>query len=91
MAVRNFQCTYGRSKVVLCPPGLKYVPYYWFTRYPQQTIRLWNLVGLFTPASWMWTFLTIFSVVVFLKLFCFVGRKLGLATKSDLTENSSYM
>ena len=35
----------------------KYEPYYYYTRYPAETTKLWNLVNLFTTESWMWTFL----------------------------------
>ena len=28
----NFACTYGRSKVAHCNPGVAYLPMYWFTR-----------------------------------------------------------
>ena len=33
MAVFGFGCTYARTKVALCLPGLTYQPVYWFTRY----------------------------------------------------------
>ena len=33
MAVFGFGCTYGRTKVALCLPGLMYQPKYWFSRY----------------------------------------------------------
>ena len=35
----------------------KYEPYYYYTRYPAETTKMWNLVNLFTTQSWMWTFL----------------------------------
>ena len=33
MAVFGFGCTYARTKVALCLPGVMYQPVYWFTRY----------------------------------------------------------
>ena len=32
LAVRGFACTYARTKVALCLPGVQYTPYHWFTR-----------------------------------------------------------
>ena len=74
----GFGCTYGRSKVALCPPAVMYLPYYFFSRYPLETTKLWNLKNLLTPASWFAYFITILSVIISLKLSCYVGRKLGL-------------
>ena len=33
MAVEGFACTYARTKVALCLPGVAYYPRYWHTRY----------------------------------------------------------
>ena len=44
----------------------------------QETTKLWNLKNLLTPASWFAYFITIISVVVSLKLCCYIGKKLGL-------------
>ena len=74
----GFACTYGRRKVALCPPALAYLPYYFFSRYPLETTKLWNLKNLLTPVSWFTYFITIISVIISLKLSCYVGRKLGL-------------
>ena len=79
----GFACTYGRSKVALCPPALQYQPYYFFSRYPLKTTKLWNLKNLLTPASWFAYFITILSVIISLKLSCYVGRKLGLKMVSE--------
>ena len=76
----NYGCTYGRSKVALCPPAIMYMPYYFFTRYPAKTTKLWNLKNLLTPMSWFAYFITIIFVVVCLKICCYVGMKIGLET-----------
>ena len=78
LAVFGFACTYGRSKVALCPPAVAYYPAYFFSRYPLETTKLWNLSNLLTPASWFAYFLTIIIIIFCLKLCCYVGRKLGL-------------
>ena len=61
------------------PPAVMYQPLYFFSRYPLETTKLWNLTNLLTPASWFAYFITIISVIISLKLSCCVGRKLGLS------------
>ena len=64
-------------------PWVQYEPYYWFTRYPQETTKVWNLVYLFTPTSWMWTFISIFSVVLVMSCFTLVYKTLGIAARTE--------
>ena len=86
MAVAAFSCTYERMKVVLCPPAINYQPYYFFSGYPKETTKLWNLIKLLTPISWLWTFSAIISILVMLKFFTFVGVYLGIQTSvQDIT------
>ena len=44
---------------------------------------MWNLIYLFTPTSWMWTFLSIASIVVSLKIFGKIAARLGLNSLSE--------
>ena len=81
MAVFGFTCTYGRMEVVLCAPAVSYQPLYFFSRYPLETTKMWNLLNLLTPISWFWTFLAIISVVIILKL-CTSGRYLFKTLKN---------
>ena len=74
----GFACTYERNKVALCPPAVLYQPWYFFSRYPLETTRLWNLKNLLSPMSWFAYLITIISVIISLKLSSYVGRKLGL-------------
>ena len=83
IAAPNFGCTYGRSKVALCPPAVAYYPLYFFSRYPQETTRLWNLKNLLTPALWFAYLMTIISIIICFKFFCHVGRKLGLKSGTE--------
>ena len=76
----GFACTYGRSKVALCPPAVTYLPYYFFTRYPLETTKLWNLINLLTPSSWIWTFSAIISIIIMLKVLTIIGSYLGCET-----------
>ena len=86
MAVHGFGCTYERSKVVLCPPALIYQPLYFFTRYPLETTKLWNLVNLLAPTSWIWTFSAIISIIIMLKVLTIIGSYLGCETSfQDVT------
>ena len=78
-----FGCTYGRSKVALCPHAIGYKPYYFYSRYPLETTKLWNLVNLLTPSSWFAYFVTIISIIASLKLSCYVGRKSGLSMVTE--------
>ena len=71
-------CTYGRSRVALCPHTVGYKPLSWWSRYPQETTKFWNLTNLFHPKAWMWTFLTFILITVALKFASVLGSKLGL-------------
>ena len=82
-AIPNLGCTYGRSQVALCPHALIFYPNYWWTRYPQETSKFWNLINLFSPEAWMWTFLTLILITVTLYFASVLGSKLGLNVGSD--------
>ena len=82
-AVYGIGCTYSYSKVALCPHAVTYMPFYWWTRYPQETTKYWNLTNLFHPEAWMWTFLTFILVTVSLKFASFLGLRIGLNVGSD--------
>ena len=49
-AMPQFAGTYPRSEVAAFSPGIVYLPYSWFTRYPLELPPTWNLLGLFTKA-----------------------------------------
>ena len=76
-------CLYNFPKLVLCLPAKDYSPYYFFSRYPLKTTKLWNLKNLLAPASWFAYFITIVIVIVSLKLSCYVGKRLGLSTITE--------
>ena len=83
MAVPMLACTNGRSRVALCPHAVTFEPFYWWTQYPQETTRFWNLTNLFYPEAWMWTFFTFVLITVTLKLASIVGSKIGLNVGSE--------
>ena len=57
---------------------------YFFTRYPRETTKFWNLIYLFTPESWMWTFISIPTIIFSLFLARALSVKIGLS--GDSTE-----
>ena len=80
--VGNFQFD-GCGTELHCVPSV-YGHEYFFTRYPLETTKFWNIIYLFTPESWMWTFLSIFTIVLVLFLARTLSVKLGLS--GDSTE-----
>ena len=78
----KFACRYARSKVTLCSSALAYLPYYFYTRYPLEKTRLWNLKNLLTPTSW---FAYLITILVCFSDFTFtVFVLLGYRGKSEL-------
>ena len=83
LAIFGFSVNLGRIKVAHFLPAVRFQPMYWWTRYPHETTKMWNLIYLFTPVSWTWTFLSIASIVVSLKIFSMIGTRLGLNFVSE--------
>ena len=75
IATAGFACTHQRMEVVNCAPFVAYIPNYFFSRYPLQVSKLWNLLGLFTPGTWLLSFISFLSVVLVLKISAVVGTK----------------
>ena len=83
LAVVQFAVDKRRIKVAHFLPPVDYQPMYWWTRYPAETTKMWNLIYLFTPTSWMWTFLSIASIIIAFKIFSMIGTRLGLNLISE--------
>ena len=83
LAVFGFALNLGRIKVAHFLPAVGYKPHYKYTRYPLETTKMWNLIYLFTPTSWMWSFLSIVSIVISLKMFNMIGTRLRLNLLSE--------
>ena len=79
----GYSCLYKHSKLVHCLPAKNYSPYYFFSRYPLEITKLWNLKNLLAPASWIAYFITIVIVITSLKLSCYVSKRLGLSTITE--------
>ena len=71
------------TKLVHCLPAKDYFPHYFFSRYPLEITKLWNLKNLLSPTSWFAYFITIVYVIISLKLSCYVGKRLGLSTITE--------
>ena len=69
----NYACFQERGTVAVCAPGSIYIPSYWWSKYPGQRSPVWNLVNLFTPTLWMFTFLSILSVSIFFLVSARIG------------------
>ena len=76
----NFFCI---SEVAVCPSAVTYTPNYFFSRYPFEKTKLWNLKNLLTPTSWLAYLITILIVIICFKLFSYISRKLGLNTVTE--------
>ena len=77
----NYACFLERGTVGVCSPGSLYLPMYWYSKYPEPKSPVWNLVNIFTPTSWMFTFLSIISVSIFFLVSARVGATyFGLQT-----------
>ena len=82
MAVLHFVS----DKAFFNAPALVYAPWYFWTRYPLETTKVWNLFKLLTPTTWIWTFSTLISIIIMLKYFTTVGTYLGCSTSvQDIT------
>ena len=66
-----------------CAHSYLYIPFYIYTKYPSETNKIYNIINLFTPTSWMWTFISIGSIFLGLKLATWVGTRLGLQTCTE--------
>ena len=84
LAVQGFACTYQRMYVVDCPPAMTYGPRYWWTKYPPETTKLWNMLEMMDPPTYFLTFLSMISIVVYMKWMTKYGTRLGL--ESETTE-----
>ena len=56
------------------------MPWYIWTRYPQELSRMTTLMRIFTPLVWFLVFLSILTVVAFLKFGANIGKKYGQRT-----------
>ena len=83
----NFPCTSAtRNKYSWGTCYSLYAPYYLFSRYPLETTKFWNLTKLLSPKSWMWTFGSIITIIICLKIFTIAGVGIGCGTAvQDIT------
>ena len=79
----SYPCNVNVSKIANCPPAILYAPYNFYTRYPPETTKFWNLKNLLTLDSWLAYLTTIIIVIFSLKLSSYFGQRLGLKTITE--------
>ena len=62
-------CNHAMILTLNCAPAVQYKPYFWVSRFPHPTSKLWNILGLFTPGGWGMLLLTPFIIFGFFKLY----------------------
>ena len=83
-AVYNLGCSYhNQTKLTLCSQPTAYLPSYWWTKYPKETSKFWNLLKLLSPEAWMWTFLTFILITVTLRFASCIGNYIGINVGSE--------
>ena len=83
LTLPGYTCSYSRLTVANCAPAISWGYQRFYTQYPMEASKFWNLVNLFTPESWMWMFGTMFVVVVSLKFATYLGQKLEEKTGTE--------
>ena len=79
--VYGYTCQFARLRVANCLTiNWNYQRLY--TQYPMEASKFWNLLGLFTPESWSWIIGTLFLVISTFKISTYMGKKLGIETRS---------
>ena len=77
LALPLLACTRQRMAVAHCQV-LRYDPFYFWSRYPIETTKFWNMLELMDPPSYFFTWATLTAVVVVMKIMTKYGTKLGL-------------
>ena len=82
LALPDFGCRVFPNETLLvhCTQPVKFVPYHFYSRFPLETTKLWNLKNLLTRNSWIAYFTTIILISFYLKFLAYVSKKLGLKT-----------
>ena len=73
MIPSRFACYKARGDMAICSPGSRYLPNYWFSKFPSRTASTWNLLKLFDPQTWMLVFASIVSVTIVLYISARIG------------------
>ena len=78
----NYACTRQRMAVAHCQV-LTFEPYYFWSRYPIETTKFWNMLELMDPPSYFFTWATLTAVVVVMKIMTKYGMRLGLTSATS--------
>ena len=78
----NYACTRQIMAVAHCQV-VDYQPFYFWSRYPTETTKFWNILELMDPPSYIFTWITLTSVVVVMKIMTKYGTRLGLTSATQ--------
>ena len=82
LAVSGYACTRQRMVVAHCQV-LFFEPLYFWSRYPIETTKFWNMLELMDPPSYFFTWATLTAVVVVMKIMTKYGMRLGLTSATS--------
>ena len=87
LAIGDFAFGLSRCTTGLCLEN-GYGPMNFFTKYPPKSPPMWNLINLFPPLIWGYTFLSIFFILLFFiistKLYSKIGLRENIITEEIL-------
>ena len=84
LGVTSFACAHNFLGVLECSQAIYYGHTYWATRAPRELPPATNILGIFTPTSWILILVSILFIIIFLRLSSKVGHYYGL--KVELCE-----
>ena len=82
LAVAGYACTRQRLAVAHCQVT-GFSPNYFWSRYPIETTKFWNMLELMDPPSYFFTWATLTAVVVVMKIMTKYGMRLGLTSATS--------
>ena len=77
-----FGHTVQRLSAVHFPPATAYIPQYFFTLYPPEITKLWNMLEMMDPPSYSLTFISMIAIALFMKWMTIYGKRIGLESES---------
>ena len=81
--VSNNACEKYFVYYIGCPHPHYYNPKYFWTRHPRPTTRMWLLLSVLDPPAYACFFTSLTLTVVFMKLYTYFGKRMGLSCASE--------
>ena len=79
LAVTGFACTRQRMRVADCQ-AVSFDTFYFWSRYPIETTKFWNMLELMDPPSYLLFWITFTAVVGVMKIMKNYGTRMGLTS-----------